>query len=223
MEKPLVQNGSNKGPRENQKEKAVWPFSCGLFEQAQKEPEWTFFRFQMSEEHFSYQNTWHGGTSHTCTVIYSYRMTSPKTGIHHWCWEHIPRDLKKKKRQTTVRLFPQTRHCDALADSFSAIKVLRGPGAETLWESNSGDWRDFFMLLFLFYLFLNSYQFRCMTLAKTSHHITLILRTSIGREELRFLKTLHEHQMKSFLQSVRLCVVSWTAPKQSDGSDLLPR
>lgn len=39
--------------------------------------------------------------------------------------------LKKEKRQTTVRLFPQTRHCDALADNFSAIKVLRGPGAET--------------------------------------------------------------------------------------------
>lgn len=198
--------------------------AAGFSSKHRKSPNGLFLDSKCQRSIFSYQNTWHGGTSHTCTVIYSYRMTSPKTGIHHWCWEHIPRDLKKKKRQTTVRLFPQTRHCDALADSFSAIKVLRGPGAETLWESNSGDWRDFFMLLFLFYLFLNSYQFRCMTLAKTSHHITLILRTSIGREELRFLKNiLHEHQMKSFLQSVRLCVVSWTAPKQSDGSDLLPR
>lgn len=107
MEKPLVQNGSNKEPRENQKEKAVWPFSCGLFEQAQKEPKWSFFRSQMSEEHFSYQNTWHGGTSHTCTVIYSYRMTSPKTGIHHWCWEHIPRDLKKKKDKQPSAYFPR--------------------------------------------------------------------------------------------------------------------
>lgn len=38
MEKPLVRNESNKEQRENQEEKAVQPFSCGLLKQAQKEP-----------------------------------------------------------------------------------------------------------------------------------------------------------------------------------------
>lgn len=38
MEKPLEQIGWNKEQRENQEEKAAWPFSCELLKRAKKEP-----------------------------------------------------------------------------------------------------------------------------------------------------------------------------------------
>lgn len=79
-------------------------------------------------------------------------MTSLKTGIHHSCWEHISQGLEKEKKKDKQPLayFPWLVIEMPWQWMFQPLKCLEDLEPKH-WNSNSRDWEDF--LIYLFILF----------------------------------------------------------------------